>query len=166
MNQLASMRSGTPDDEWNPEHIYTIPTTTSKLVFFFNFTEVHWTLIVTKINEFHWVHRWYNSSDAGGKNKFKGATWKALAEQLPTLEALIMGASGLSCGDLDSGIKSGKLAQQDNSYDCGVITVYNALEILNERVPKRVIDAKKLRLGYLKLIRDALEGMDKQEDTR
>lgn len=164
--QILNMAAGAAGDEWNPENIYTVPKTTTKLVFFFNYTEAHWMLLATDINEILWIHHWYNSSETRGENKYRGASWKAVSEQMPRLERLVMKASGLRCGSLTSGVKIRKSAQQVNSYDCGVISVYNAIEVLNERAPKTVVDAKELRLGYLKLIRDTVEGMDKQEDTQ
>lgn len=127
--------------------LYRYPYWTEKIVLFFNPTGIHWTLVEIDLSEDLWMYTLYNSLSNGKR----GPTWKACKQQLPLLEHLICRASGFEEPEFREFIV-GDSAQQDNHYDCGPITVYNAIGLLKDRMPSETIDAEHLRLRYLKKI--------------
>ena len=134
---------------------YRFPPSTTKIVFLFNPTEIHWTVVEISLADQVWTYTLYNSLSQAPT----GATWKASQEQLPLLEQLICRASGFA-PPATREIVVAKSAQQENAYDCGPITVYNAIELLEGREPCTEVDSEELRLNYLELIRDALYVLD------
>ena len=146
-------------NELEPDQ-YRFPPETSKIVFLFNPTEVHWTVVEIAIDHDTWTYTLYNSLS----QRETGPTWKACQSQLPLLEQLICRASGFSEPATRS-IVIAKSAQQENVYDCGPIAVYNAIELLEGHEPCTEIDPEELRLYFLKLIRDALYVLDEGLET-
>lgn len=140
--------------------LYRFPPGTDKIVFLFNPTEAHWTVVEVDIDDYVWTYTLYNSLFQGEK----GPTWKACQEQLPLLEQLICRASGFA-EPATREIVIANSAQQENGYDCGPIAIYNAIELLEGRKPSTEIDAEVLRLKYLMLIRDALYLFDQGLET-
>lgn len=134
---------------------YQFPPDTSKIVFLFNPTEIHWTVVEIDIDESAWTYTLYNSLSQDET----GPTWKACHEQLPLLEQLICRASGFAEPATRNFVVASS-AQQENAYDCGPIAVYNAVELLEGRKPCTDIDPENLRLSHLELIRDALIVLD------
>lgn len=147
------------NDELEPD-LYRFPLETEKIVFFFNPTEAHWTVVEVGIDDYAWTYSLYNSLSSGEK----GPTWKACQEQLPLLEKLICRASGFP-EPATREIVIANSAQQQNEYDCGPIAIFNAIELLEGRKPSTKIDPEVLRLKYLMLIRDALYVFDQGLDT-
>ena len=141
-------------NELEPEQ-YRFPPSTSKIVFLFNPTEIHWTVVETSIAESAWTYTLYDSLS----QRSKGPTWKACHAQLPLLERLICRASGFASPATREIIMANS-AQQENVHDCGPIAVYNAIELLEGREPCTEIDPEELRLKFLRLIRDALYVLD------
>lgn len=47
---------------------------------------------------------------------------------------------------------AGESAEQLNAYDCGICAIYNAVELLHERVPSTSVNGDGLGLQYLKLL--------------
>ena len=141
-------------DELEPD-LYYFPPGTDKIVFLFNPTEAHWTVVEVDVDDYAWTYTLYNSLSQGER----GPTWKACQEQLPRLERLICRASGFA-EPATREIVTARSAQQNNVYDCGPIAVYNAIELLEGRRPSTAIDPELLRLKYLMLIRDALYVLD------
>ena len=146
------------NDELEPG-LYRFPTGTKKIVFFFNPTEIHWTVVEVDLDDEVWTYTLYNSLFQGEK----GSTWKACQEQFPLLEQLICRASGFVEPDTRE-ILSGVSAQQENSYDCGPIAIYNAIELLEGRTPKSEVDTEQLRKNYLERILGALELLNEALD--
>lgn len=138
------------NNELEPD-LYRFPPETKKIVFFFNPTEVHWTVVEVDLNDDVWTYTLYNSLFKGEK----GPTWKACQEQFPLLEQLVCRASGFSKPKTRE-IIAATSAQQDNPYDCGPIAIYNATELLKGRRPNAEVDTENLRLRYLQVIVDAL----------
>lgn len=124
--------------------LYRFPPATEKIVFFFNPTEIHWTVIEVELRKGVWTYTLYNSLYQGDK----GPSWRACQEQLPLLEQLICRASGFAEPSTRE-ITSATSAQQENSYDCGPIAIYNATELLQGRKPESEVDTEELRLTYL-----------------
>lgn len=147
------------NDDLEPD-LYRFPPGTEKIVFLFNPTEAHWTVVEVDKDDLAWTYTLYNSLSQGEK----GPTWKACQEQLPLLEQLICRASGFT-EPATREIVIAESAQQENTYDCGPIAVYNAIELLEGRKPSTEIDADILRLKYLMLIRDALYVFDQGLET-
>ncbi|KAL9070547.1 MAG: hypothetical protein Q9161_004844 [Pseudevernia consocians] len=139
--------------------LYRFPTGTTKIVFFFNPTEIHWTVVEVDLDDEVWTYTLYNSLSQGEK----GPTWEACQEQFPLLEQLICRASGF-VEPYTRGILSGMSAQQDNPYDCGPIAIYNAIELLEGRTPKSEVDTEQLRKNYLERILGALELLNEALD--
>ena len=146
-------------NELEPDQ-YRFPPSTTKIVFLFNPTEIHWTVVEIAINDNTWTYTLYNSLAQSPK----GPTWKACQEQLPLLEQLICRASGFE-QPATREILMAQSAQQENVYDCGPIAVYNAVELLEGRDPCTEVDPEELRLKQLMLIRDALYVLDEGLDT-
>ena len=130
---------------------YRFPPESKKIVFFFNPTEIHWTVVEVNLDDEVWTYTLYNSSSQGAK----GPAWKACQKQLPLLEQLICRASGFP-EPKNREIVIGASAQQDNPYDCGPIAIHNAQELLEGHTPSTDVDTEDLRLRGLYLIRDAL----------
>jgi Ulp1 protease family, C-terminal catalytic domain len=149
---VRAMLENKPRSDWMADELYSFPPSTKRIVYFFNYTETHWTLIATDVSREKWTHTLYNSLETHPK----GATWNAAQKQLPLIEVLIQGASALP-KPKRSEIVAGKSARQTNSYDCGVITVYNAVQLLNGRKPEKRVDAKQLRLEYVTQILSELK---------
>ena len=141
--------------------LYRFPPGTEKIVFLFNPTENHWTVVEVDLDDYVWTYTLYNSLCQGER----GPTWKACQEQFPLLEKLICRTSGFA-EPATREIVTAASAQQDNPYDCGPIAVYNAIELLEGRKPCTDIDPEELRLRYLMLIRDALYVLDQGLATR
>ena len=131
--------------------LYRFPPETEKIVFLFNPSEIHWTVVEIDLDDYVWTYTLYNSLFKGEK----GATWRACQEQFPLLEQLICRASGFA-EPVTREIVTGDSVQQENTYDCGPIALYNAIELLDGRTPRTDIDPEALRLRYLKLILTAL----------
>ena len=148
------------NDELEPG-LYRFPPGTEKMVFLFNPTEIHWTVVEVDLDDYVWTYTLYNSFAQGER----GPTWKACQEQFPLLEKLICRASGFA-EPATREIVTAVSAQQDNPYDCGPIAVYNAIELLEGRKPCIDVDPEELRLRYLMLIRDALYVLDQGLATR
>lgn len=131
--------------------LYRFPPETKKIVFFFNPTEIHWTVVDVVLQDDVWTYTLYNSLSQGER----GPTWKACQKQFPLLEQLICRASGFT----EPGIRkivAATSTQQENPYDCGPIAIHNAGELLEGRTPKTDVSTENLRLMYLRLILDAL----------
>ena len=137
--------------------LYRFPTGTEKIVFFFNPTEIHWTVVEVSLDDYAWTYTLYNSLSQGKT----GPTWEACLEQLPLLERLICHASGFT-EPVKRKIVTANSAQQQNAYDCGPIALYNAIELLGGRKPSTKVDADELRLRYLRLILDGLYWLDQE----
>ena len=147
-------------NELEPDQ-YRFPPSTTKIVFLFNPTEIHWTVVEIALNDnTTWTYTLYNSLSQGPR----GPTWKACQEQLPLLERLICQASGFEPPTARE-IVMAQSALQENVYDCGPIAVYNAVELLEGREPCTEVDPEELRLNQLMLIRDALYVLDEGLDT-
>ena len=127
--------------------LYRFPPGTEKIVFFFNPTEIHWTVVEVNLTDYGWFYTLYDSLSQGEK----GPTWKACQEQFPLLEQLICRASGFA-EPATRKIFNGNSAQQENTYDCGPIALHNAIELLHGRRPRTEIYPEVLRLRYLQLI--------------
>lgn len=138
------------NDELEPD-LYRFPPETEKIVFFFNPTEIHWTVVEVCLDDDLWTFTLYNSLFQGEI----GPAWKACQEQFPLLEQLICRASGYAKPKALK-IVPGASAQQENPYDCGPIAIYNAITLLEGRRPKSEVDAEVLRMIYLEWIFDAL----------
>ena len=138
-------------DELEPD-LYHFPPETKKIVFFFNPTEIHWTVVEVYLDDDLWTYTLYNSLFQGER----GPTWKACQEQFPLLEQLICRTSGFAEPKARK-IVPGTSAQQENSDDCGPIAIYNAIELLEGRRPNSEVDAELLRMIYLDWIFEALE---------
>ena len=132
-------------------HFYRFPPESKNIVFFFNPTEAHWTVVEVKLDVEVWTYTLYNSLCQGKK----GPAWKACQEQLPLLEQLICRASGFPEPKTRE-IVVGASAQQDNPYDCGPIAIYNVQELLEGNTPSTDVDTEDLRRRDLYLIYDAL----------
>lgn len=131
---------------------YFFPQEAQKIVFFYNPTEVHWTVVEVDLSDEEcWTYTLYNSLSYGEK----GPTWSACQEHFPLLEQLICLASGFP-EPTTREIVTGTSAQQENAYDCGPIAIYNAMGLLEGRSPGTEVDTESLRLKYLTLILDAL----------
>ena len=143
--------------EWD---LYRFPPETERIVFLFNPTETHWTVVAVDLKYDVWTYTLYNSFFQGEK----GPTWKACQEQFPLLEQLISRASGFPKPETRE-IVAATSAQQDNPYDCGPIALYNAIELLDGWKPKSEIDTEYLRLRYLMLILAALYVLDEDLET-
>ena len=141
---------------------YRFPPGSKKIVFFFNPTEVHWTVVEVNLDDEVWSYTLYNSLSQGAK----GPAWKACQEQLPLLEQLICRASGFAEPKTRE-ITVGASAQQDNPYDCGPIAIHNVQELLEGNTPRTDVVTESLRLSNLHLIHDALlllkEGLEVPE---
>lgn len=148
-HQIAQMSK----DELSESEIdlYRYPYWTEKIVFFFNPTGVHWTLVEVDVSDDGWIYTLYNSLSNGKR----GPAWKACKLQLPLLEQLICHASGFA-EPVVREFMVGTSAQQDNSYDCGPIAVYNAIGLLKGRMLGEKVDAEHLRLWYLQKILSSL----------
>ena len=131
--------------------LYRFPRGTKKIVFFFNPTEVHWTVVEVYLSKYFWTYVLYDSLSQGEK----GPTWRACQEQFPLLERLICRASRFA-EPVKRVIVCGDSVQQENTYDCGPIALYNAIRLLDGRWPSTEIDPETLRLRYLQLILTAL----------
>ena len=146
------------NDELEPD-LYRFPPGTAKIVFLFNPTEIHWTVVEVHLEETTWTYTLYNSLSKAEQR----LTLNACREQMPLLEKLICGASGFD-EPVSREIVVGHSAQQMNTYDCGPIAVYNAVELLEGRRPSVDVDTEQLRLRYLGLILDTLhllsQGLD------
>jgi hypothetical protein len=109
------------------------------------------------ISPMAWKHALYNSDSHGEK----GTTWNAFKQQTPYLEQLIRLASGFPVPLSPSTLVLGTSAQQANSYDCGIISVHNALGLLSGNEPSLDVNTDGLRLAYasqvLQSLRDGLE---------
>jgi hypothetical protein len=149
---IREMLENKPRSNWMADELYYFPPSTKRIVYFFNYSETHWTLLATDVSRGKWTHTLYNSLEIGPK----GAAWGAAHKQLPLIEVLVQGASALP-KPKRSEIVAGKSAQQTNSYDCGVITVYNAVQLLNGRKPEKQVDSKQLRLEYVTQILSELK---------
>ena len=150
---LQSIRELEPDQ-------YRFPPGTEKVVFLFNPTEIHWTVVEVEIDDYAWTYTLYNSLSQNER----GPTWKACQEQIPLLEQLICRASGFPEPTARE-ITMANSAQQENMYDCGPFAIYNAVELLEGRKPSTEIDPEELRLKYLRMIRDALYVVDQGLET-
>ena len=131
--------------------LYRFPSESEKIVFFFNPTEIHWTVVDVNRDDEVWTYTLYNSLFQGAK----GPAWKACQEQLPLLEQLICRASGFA-EPKTRRIVVGASKQQDNPYDCGPIAIHNAQDLLEGITPRTDVDTKSIRLSSLHLIHDAL----------
>jgi len=172
---LASMISNDIDESWKEwyeksylEHqieqmsnnelseqemkLYQYPDRTEKIIFFFNPTGIHWTLVEVDLSQQCWTYTLYNSLSQGRR----GSTWKACKRRLPLLEHLICRVSGFPEPESRAFIM-GTSVQQKNHYDCGPIAVYNAIELLGNRRPSETIDAEHHRLCYLTKILSCLQ---------
>lgn len=147
------------NDELEPK-LYQFPPETKKIVFCFNPTEIHWTVVEVNLANDVWTYTLYNSFFQGEK----GPTWRACQKQFPLLEQLICHASGFPEPDTRE-IVAATSAQQDNTYDCGPIAIYNALELLEGRRPRTEVDAEELRLRYLMRILNGLYLLDERLET-
>ena len=131
--------------------LYRFPSESKKIVFFFNPTEIHWTVVEVNLDDEVWTYTLYNSLSQGAK----GPAWKACQEQLPLLEQLICRASGFA-EPKSREITVGASAQQENPYDCGPIAIHNAQELLEGYTPRTNVVTESIRLSSLYLIHDAL----------
>lgn len=142
------------NDELEPD-LYRFPPDTEKIVFLFNPTEIHWTVVEVELDDEGWTYNLYNSLCQGER----GPTWKACQEQFPLLEKLICHASGFPEPESRK-IIAVISAQQENMYDCGPIAMHNAMELLEGRVPRYNVDTERLRRVYLLLILEAVYLLD------
>jgi hypothetical protein len=148
---------GEPETDWNPLKIYTFPKNTTKIVYFFNYSESHWTLLEMDLGKDQWVHTLYNSFDNGTNSDMKGPSWNAAKGNCHLLENLVQAALGIPPPEKPSKIISGLSNKQINDYDCGVLTVANAILLLFGRKTKRwSIDCNKVRLEWLTLLNKKL----------
>lgn len=147
------------NDELDPD-LYRFPPDTEKIVFLFNPTEIHWTVVEVELDDEGWTYNLYNSLCQGER----GPTWKACQEQFPLLEKLICHASGFPEPESRK-IIAAISAQQGNMYDCGPIAMYNAMELLEGRVPRYNVDTERLRRVYLLLILEAVYLLDEGLET-
>ena len=147
------------NNELEPD-LYRFPPETDKIIFFFNPTEIHWTVVEVDLADDVWTYTLFDSLCLGEK----GATWKACEEQFPLLEQLICRASGFA-EPTSREIVLAPSAQQENAYDCGPIAIYNAVERCDGRAPATEIDANDLRLGCLEMILEALCLLDEGLET-
>ncbi|CAF9937748.1 hypothetical protein IMSHALPRED_000527 [Imshaugia aleurites] len=131
--------------------LYRFSPETKKIVFFFNPSEIHWTVVEIDLGDNLWTYTLYNSLSQSEK----GSTWKASHVQFPLLEQLICRASGFTEPGTRE-IITGTSVQQENPYDCGPIAVYNAMMLLEGRKPKVDVDTEQMRLTFLRLILGAL----------
>ncbi|KAM0802872.1 hypothetical protein BDR22DRAFT_842794 [Usnea florida] len=142
--------------------LYRFPPESKKIVFFFNPTEVHWTVVEINLDDEAWTYTLYNSLSQGPI----GPAWRACQEQLPLLEQLICRASGFAEPKTRE-IIIGASAQQDNPYDCGPIAIHNAQELLEGNTPSTDVHTESIRMSGLYLIHDALlllkEGLEISE---
>lgn len=147
---VAEMEAGRSG--WNPDGFFTVPEDAKGMVFFWNYTEAHWMLIHTRFDLDGWTHTIYNSWDRG----MKGPAWNYPRLYLPLLERLVGVASGREVSGKGS-IEMGLSFQQSDDCECGVITVWNCVELLSGRSPAVAVDTNELRLRYLSLILEDLE---------
>jgi hypothetical protein len=127
---------GEPESVWNPVKIYTFPKNTTKIVYFFNYSESHWTLLEMNL----------------GKDP-----WNAAKGNCHLLENLVQAALGIPPPEKPSKIESGLSIKQINYFDCGALAVVNALVILFGRKTEQwSIDCNKVRLTWLTLLNEKL----------
>lgn len=128
--------------------MYTFSLTTKTIVFLYNYTEAHFVVVKLDINQNGWVYMLYNS--AGQRRK--GPSWSSLKKQMPLLEQLIRLASGFPEPTLPSTFRLGKSPQQADCYDYGIISISNAITLLDHREPDPDLNVNNLRLGYAQRI--------------
>jgi hypothetical protein len=156
---------GEPESDWNPLKIYTFPKNTTKIVYFFNYSESHWTLLEMDLRKDQWVHTLYNSFDNGTGSDMKGPSWNAAKVNCHLLENLVQAALGIPPPAFPSKIISGLSNKQINDYDCGVLTVANAIQLLFGRKTERwSIDCNKARLEWLTLLNKKLATLESREN--
>jgi hypothetical protein len=148
---------GEPEPDWNPVKVYTFPKNTTKIVYFFNYSESHWTLLEMDLGKDQWIHTLYNSFDNGTNSDKKGPSWNAAKGNCHLLENLVQAAFGIPPPEKPSKIISGLSNKQINYFDCGVLAVANAILILfGGKTEQWSIDCNKARLEWLTLLNKKL----------
>jgi hypothetical protein len=148
------VRKGAPRSEWDPDGKYKILPSIKKIVYFWNYREDHWTVMESTIDNGNWNHENYNSCST--PYVFSSRTE---CESFYSLQALIQLASGFPA--TIGGVAQGKSALQTGPTDCGVVAVYNAIQLLRAEKPSTIIDTDLQRLTYLCWIRQELACQEK-----
>ncbi len=139
--------------------LYRFPPGTERIVFLFNPTGIHWTVVEVnlRVDGHTWMYTLYDSLTQSET----GPIYSACAKQFPVLEDLICSASRFK-GPRTRGLRKGASAQQKNPYDCGPIAIYNAIELAEGRTPNTRIDPEYLRLKFLQQIHKGLYLLDEE----
>jgi hypothetical protein len=143
------------------EDLYTIDIRYKDIAFFWNFTEAHWTVVHVSnaqevLNEPSRQYTMYNSSHQVTKDgRVLGSSAKTCRDSIPIINNLIQHYSGWPQLAGDSGeanLDFGESPQQENSWDCGIFSIYNATELLAGRQPETNVSPTELRVQYLDLV--------------
>ncbi len=87
----------------------------------------------------------YNSKQYDRENTI----FDAAKKQLPNLERLIQTASQLPGSTESSHITAGRSFQQNNSNDCDIVAVQNAIYLLNGEKPDLNLNTKHARIQFV-----------------
>ncbi|KAE8446165.1 hypothetical protein EG329_012538 [Mollisiaceae sp. DMI_Dod_QoI] len=146
----SNMEDGLSD--WNPNNYYTVPATTERIVCLWNYYENHWTTLSIDITRETWGYKIYNPLPEA--DSFTEDSVKSVGLQLGEL---IRAASSMPPPSRSSYVELEDCAEQDNSYDCGVYAVVNALALLQKSSPPAYIYPNDRRLDFLIQILAALQ---------
>ncbi|KAL3427094.1 hypothetical protein PVAG01_00603 [Phlyctema vagabunda] len=152
-----------PDDkeDWVEGRSFKVPPATESIVYFYNYTEEPWTVGVIGVHDNKWKH---SLLDSFTTEETKGPLFKSFKRHSGHFQTLIQTASGLPLVK-GSVYSSGKSAQQYNTNDCGVIAVYNAIQILNGATRQTGVDTTRQRLGFLEDVLKKLKTLPQPGST-
>ncbi|CZR59106.1 uncharacterized protein PAC_08998 [Phialocephala subalpina] len=155
---IDNMSAGQLD--WNLNDSYTIPATTEKIVFFWNYHENHWAVMKIDISGDTWYYTLYDSLPSKPEDDLEDDyTLKSVQDHALDLQPLICAASGIALPQR-SELSIGASTKQKNSYDCGVFALVNAAALLTgDTIPKSVKPFSR-RLAFLEAILKALKRGD------
>lgn len=139
---------------------YTLPRDTRGVVYFWNFSGVHWLAIMIEMDttgEYPWVH-WICDSLR------KTFDWDKIADASADIEELIQDLSGFrpprDSFDPYYYMKATSSSIQQNSNDCGAFSTWNTLYMLkNCLAPPTDVSAVEIRKEFMQNILEALQNI-------
>lgn len=134
--------------------IFTFPSDTKRIVWFWNYDELHWVTIVTEISNFRWTHWIFDSlEDNKSQNDWGGHVKEEFCTYIGDIERCIQKISGIPKPVYPSSrVRKGSTPQQQNLNDCGIMTVYNTVVLLKGEKVNGNVTGTLLRMYFIQFL--------------